>query len=200
MDNTNTDKNTPPPPTEINILQWNCQNINNLSELKYHLADIKIKPHHICLQETFLTSKRTVPTLKGYKVASNKIRTTSKTKGGGVLIYHLANFPVEELEIKIDPSDFEFCASSIHLNKESITLINCYDPPTGESRDSYIQLLERIPTKNYILLGDFNAHHKLWSSTYNTRGKYLEKLLTDNMLVALNEGEATMATSPTSRT
>lgn len=198
MDKTNKNKNTTSTLSQLIILQWNCHSMNNFSELKNHLADIKIKPHFICLQETFLTSNKKIPKFQGYKVASFKHRTTAKTKGGGVLIYHMENIPVSELEIKIDPSDFEFCASSIYLNKETITLLNCYDPPGSDTRDSYIQLLDRIPTQNYILVGDFNAHHKLWSSTNNTRGKHLEKLLTDNLLVVLNGGEATMATSPTS--
>src|SRR5688572_12553658 len=53
-----------------------------------------------------------------------------------------------------------------------------------------------FPHKRSILVGDFNAHNKLWGcSETNKRGKIIEEILTENDLVVLNTGQATHITS-----
>ncbi|GFQ84534.1 putative tick transposon [Trichonephila clavata] len=48
------------------------------------------------------------------------------------------------------------------------------------------------------ILGDFNAHHSLWScQDVNSRGKVVEKLLTELDLTLLNDGSNTYFHSPT---
>ena len=59
-----------------------------------------------------------------------------------------------------------------------------------------MKLFDRVPTKEYICVGDLNAHHTLWSSKEDERGRQLETLLTDKLLVVLNEKQATMASTP----
>ena len=188
--------------SQLTVLQWNSHSMQNLYELRNYLTDSKIKPQVICLQETFLKSRNKIPKIPGYTVASYKHRSTNKAYGGGVLTYIVEGMPHSDLKIAIDSSDFEFCATSLYMKNETITLLNCYDPPRKDvplaTSISYTQLLDRIPTKNYILLGDFNAHHKLWSSIQNTRGKFLENLIAEKLLVILNGGEATMAAASTS--
>ena len=61
------------------------------------------------------------------------------------------------------------------------------------SNDKYSKLLDLIPTRNYILLGNFNAHTTLWSSKKDARGTQLLDLITDPDLVTLNTGQPKMA-------
>ena len=90
-----------------------------------------------------------------------------------------------------------------YLKQEIITLINCYDPPNSkDTRDSYTQLLDWIPTNNDIMFGDFNARNTLWgpgprrSQSCDTRGSHIEKLCFDKLLAILNDGIPIMAATP----
>ncbi|GFS48761.1 putative RNA-directed DNA polymerase from transposon X-element [Trichonephila inaurata madagascariensis] len=56
---------------------------------------------------------------------------------------------------------------------------------------------DQLPSP-FILLGDFNAHHLLWGcQDVNSRGKVVEKLLTELDLTLLNDGSNTYFHSPT---
>ncbi|GFW23121.1 putative RNA-directed DNA polymerase from transposon X-element [Trichonephila clavipes] len=59
------------------------------------------------------------------------------------------------------------------------------------------ELIDQLPSP-FILLGDFNAHHLLWGcQDVNSRGKIVEKLLTELDLALLNDGSNTYFHSPT---
>ncbi|GFX16062.1 RNA-directed DNA polymerase from mobile element jockey [Trichonephila clavipes] len=59
------------------------------------------------------------------------------------------------------------------------------------------ELIDQLPSP-FILLGDFKAHHLLWGcQDVNSRGKVVEKLLTELDLTLLNDGSNTYFHSPT---
>ena len=56
----------------------------------------------------------------------------------------------------------------------------------------YEKIIDQISTKNYILLGDVNAHDRLWGPTQDTKGKNLTDLIFKYDLTILNDGNPTM--------
>ncbi|GFS50065.1 RNA-directed DNA polymerase from mobile element jockey [Trichonephila inaurata madagascariensis] len=75
---------------------------------------------------------------------------------------------------------------------------NVYLPPNAPLNFRKLQeLIDQFPSP-FILLGDFNAHHLLWGcQDVNSRGKIVEKLLTELNLTLLNDGSNTYFHSPT---
>lgn len=143
--------------SDLELVQWNIRNMGNISELRSQLEDKKLKPHLLCLQETWLKNK--IPHIPNYKVASFKHRID---RGGGVLTYIRNDLPFTNLDLKIEQPNLEYCATTIYLEKDKITILNCYDPPeSGSTADEYQKVLDLIPTKNFILVGDLNAHDSL---------------------------------------
>lgn len=58
-------------------------------------------------------------------------------------------------------------------------------------------LVDQLPSP-FIVMGDFNAHSLLWGSQdVNSRGKTVERLLTELDLALLNDGSPTYFHSPT---
>ena len=83
------------------------------------------------------------------------------------MIYANKNTPFQKFDIKLENSNTEICAITLYLKTEKISLINCYDPPihnagrTPTPMTDYEKIIDQISTKNYILLGDVNAHDRV---------------------------------------
>ncbi|GFQ70403.1 RNase H domain-containing protein [Trichonephila clavata] len=79
-----------------------------------------------------------------------------------------------------------------------VTICNVYLPPNAPLNFRELQeLIDQLPSP-FILLGDFNAHHLLWGcQDLNSRGKVVEKLLTELDLTLLNDCSNTYFHSPT---
>lgn len=183
--------------SQLDVLQWNSRSIIHLPELRVFLSEKDIYPHIICLQETWLNKNKRIPSIPNYKVASYLHR--EDRKGGGVAIYIKNNLPVERLDLKLENTTIEACAITLHLKNEKITIINCYDPPNCNKEnksnhlEGYHNLFALIPTHNYILVGDFNAHDMLWSDRQDSKGRKLLDIFSEHGLVVLNTGTPTMA-------
>ncbi|GFY57343.1 hypothetical protein TNIN_178471 [Trichonephila inaurata madagascariensis] len=80
----------------------------------------------------------------------------------------------------------------------TVTICNIYLPPNAPLNFRELQeLIDQLPSP-FILLGDFNAHHLLWGcQDVNSRGKVVERLLTELDLTLLNDGSNTYFHSPT---
>ena len=179
------------------VLQWNSNSVVHLPALRAFLNSNNIVPNIICLQETWVKSHNRIPKIPNYNVASYFNRQ-GKNNGGGVIIYIESGIAYEPLDLNFSDPYLEVCATSLHLKNEKITIINCYDPPpsadpNSRSNEKYTKLLDLIPTQNFLLVGDFNAHTTLWSNKKDTRGTQFFDLITDKDLVILNTGTPTMA-------
>jgi len=169
----------------LNILQWNLNGFfKKQNELKLIINNID--PQIICLQETNFKEDYTAP-LKEYSGFS-KNRTTANRASGGTSIYVKSNIPAQETQIK---SNLETIAITIEL-KEKFTICNIYLPNlTNVSLSDLEDITKQLP-KPYIIVGDFNAHNILWgSNSTDYRGQLIEKLITSQNLILLND------TSPT---
>jgi len=75
-----------------------------------------------------------------------------------------------------------------------LKIFNSYITPSYKFKKETIQNIFQL--KRSLIVGDFNAHNKLWgSSKTNERGKIIEEILADKNLVILNTGQATRITS-----
>jgi len=168
------------------LLQWNAQGMfGHGQELIKYIHDSKNTYHIICIQETWYNDHRTLK-IPDYIELS---RTRKEQQRGGCAIYihektNYDNYSVDdELELQ------KVC---IHLGKQKINIINFYNPCKKLEESTLEKILSYSNSQNYILVGDFNAHNKLWGSEKTDQnGKVIETVLDKNNSVILNDGSGT---------
>jgi endonuclease/exonuclease/phosphatase family metal-dependent hydrolase len=98
------------------------------------------------------------------------------------------DYPSEQIPIQ---SKLEVIAVQITLEAK-ISICSIYIPNQTPFNSSDIDnIIKQLP-KPFILLGDFNSHSEYWGSvTTDARGKTMEKILDDNTIALLNNGEPT---------
>lgn len=174
----------------LNIVHWNCRSISNkLDHLKYLISTHNSVIDIILLNETWLNSSKPFK-IPGYKI----IRYDSSRPHGGIAIAIKDKYIFKTLST---PSDYNFQNLLISLKAGSITIdILCvYIPPPPNGKFS-LQMLNNsfssISSRNFLIIGDFNAHHTSWGSRFNDRrGNIIEKFADDHNLICLNDGAVT---------
>lgn len=82
-------------------------------------------------------------------------------------------------------------AVTIHTKKgPNHTYVNVYNSP-----DCHVNLTDLIGTNShdYVIIGDFNAHHSMWGNKTTPLGRHLVKHLDKAGAVVLNDGSPTTA-------
>lgn len=171
------------------LISWNANGLDpHLAELLYFLDQVTVKPHFICIQETWIYDD-TLPQIPTY----NFIHTfRSNKKGGGSAIYINESIDYCSVDItKFNDTNIEVSGVNFRRNGGCyVTLLSVYIAPMIKIDIEHLKGL--ILNNNMIILGDFNAKNTLWGSRINdTRGKIIEQFIEDNNLVCLNKGEAT---------
>ena len=84
-----------------------------------------------------------------------------------------------------------------------INVLNVYAPPvnSGTLEEALLDVLPVGNGGNWIVCGDFNAHHVEWDSLVvgDSRGRRLMDLADEHMLAVLNDGTPTRAERGTQR-
>ena len=175
------------------ILQWNCDGLR-AKRLELEILISKYSPAVICVQETLLdpivdNSKNdphilpSFANFKGYKgyfkcipSGRNGIATYVKNKIHHSLLTNLKT-QLQVLAINITFEGKTFIISNHYIS-------NTHDgvPTSGQ----YENLIKQFD-KPYLMCGDFNSHHEVWSHPHNcTRGIQLERFISNNNLGLLN--------------
>jgi hypothetical protein len=82
-------------------------------------------------------------------------------------------------------------AIDIKLNNKLTTIVNIYDTDSKTTQSEYQKIFTQI-SDQYVVCGDFNAHHKLWGGKRNdTKGNHLYNHVIENNIVILNDGTGT---------
>ena len=175
---------------DFNIINWNCNGLNShFDELAHFVANAKIKPTIICLQETHATSN-ILPALTGYSYTHN---FRKDRKGGGTAIYIINDVYYNILNIdSLVSSEIEITGIEVPLKNNNVTLdvYSIYIAPNIKFNSENLKQL--LKNKNHVILGDLNAKNSLWGSPFSDfRGKIIANFLEDNDLVCLNTGEGT---------
>ena len=166
------------------IWHWNCNGIKSeLNEFKYVLSK-KPRPNVICLQETHLKPNTNISfDSTGYKIIR---RDRLNEQKGGLLIMIDPNIPYVQID---NPSTIEHQVIKINFNNDTYHVINIYDRNLHLDQQQY-NLLLNYP--NSLIMGDFNAHHKLWGHSHsNKKGIELLEVINDKDLVLHNDKSPT---------
>lgn len=174
------------------IIQWNIRGFyNNLEELKQLIS--QHQPPVICIQETHLKPKNS-PKLANYTLFRHDHTSTDHASGGVATAIH--NSIIIHKEYKID-SELQHTTIQIQMpnlpNQPKITVSNIYIPPNQNIRTQDITNITSRLQAPYIILGDLNAHNRIWgSSTNNNRGNIIQNILENcDNLILLNNGQPT---------
>ena len=181
--------------SSLKIAHLNIHSVNNkIDELRHfiHSNNIDI----MSLNETFLSEKKII-----YIEDYNIIRQDRvNRKGGGVcLIVHksIEYNRINTNEFK-DIEHVTIIIKSIHNDK--IAISSHYNPPDSKLNFDFLLFIQNL-TANFILLGDLNAHHRLWGGTkINNSGSTVAKFLGRDNLNLLNLNNLTNTYQPVEKT
>ncbi|GFX38861.1 putative RNA-directed DNA polymerase from transposon BS [Trichonephila clavipes] len=149
-------------------------------------------PVCVTLQETLLKPSCT-SNIRGYSILRKDCNTGERACGGvALLINHSTTFSPVLIRTSLQAVAVQVSIFS------TVTICKVYLPPNVPLNFRELQELIDQLSSPFILLGDFNAHHLLWGcQDVNSRGKVVEKLLTELDLTLLNDGSNTYFNSPT---
>lgn len=164
------------------IVQYNARSLtkSNLVQFKSHLHTHK--PLIIAICETFWRETFTVK-FKNYNVI-NQNRQNQLGGGVAILIHKCLQFTQLTLTTL---TTVEAIGASIALRsnngKDVIEIISAYIPEGNNCDEDEIRQLTQSRNHNFILSGDFNAHHARWETSCtqtNRSGKVIANLLENN--------------------
>ena len=95
-----------------------------------------------------------------------------------------------------DCQNLEIQKVTIKLINRNLDIINVYNPSPQTTYEMFEKCFKQVDTHYYIVIGDFNSHHDLWSmpnTVSNASGNALVKLLEQrrNLCLASPKGLAT---------
>ena len=166
------------------IVQWNINSIlQNRTELDDILKDNN--PSLVSLQETKL---RETMSFRSYKTYDKFAQASDGRACGGVSL--LINNKIPQSEVQLN-TNLQAVAARITLHK-TITVCSIYCPPSQPISYSDLDILYSQLPSPVLLLGDFNSHNVLWGGrNTDSRGRIVEKFITDGNLCLLNDGSDT---------
>ena len=148
-----------------------------------------------CVTETKKQNTE-VPDFPGNLTIPNNSSSNPGQSGGVLLALDVNIKPsVFKLEIEIQHSTWAICM----VSRKSILVRGVYCRPNSieeMKRDLYeirsaIKKGKDLGVSNFLLLGDVNARHPSWGDKSNAQGEILNDFLQQEVLIALNDGEAT---------
>ena len=171
---------------ELYIISLNCRSIySRLSELK--LLVYKEEPHIVCLSETWAVQNR-IPSFINYR-SHWKHRIGSR--GGGLAILVRSDIVTIPKLLTEITSGLEVQTVTILMENYKIDLLNIYNAERNTNMNTFLHYFQQLSRK-FIIVGDFNAHHHIWSKMGTPSN------ITGNSLAAIlgNRDDISLATPP----
>lgn len=121
------------------------------------------------------------PEIQGYTWHGGTAR--SNRRGGGVGLYIANHIEFTPVRIELPETKIELAVISAHVNgAPRLQVAAVYIPPTVRVK---FDLLKRLQLPRTIILGDLNAHNRLWSQgVEKLRGKQLYNFVRSNSMSA----------------
>ena len=138
----------------------------------------------MAVQETWISTKTLDIKIKDYKV----IKTSpNDTRGTGVAFIIKNNIKIKNIFIKNLYKGIEYISIVvIFKNFRNIKFVSIYIHPYAKKEDIEYTL-NNLNLKNTIIMGDFNAHSRIWSQGQpNQRGNLIEEYLKENNMKILD--------------
>ncbi|XP_034936031.1 uncharacterized protein [Chelonus insularis] len=142
--------------------QWNCCSIKRkLPELQYRASNFDV----MLLSETWLTDDDSI-SVKGFDVVR---RDRVGRPGGGVAILVRNNIKYKRKHGLYNcNNNIELCAIELFTCEGPFLVVSCYRPPDRNmTKDQWVRFLNQF-SGNFLVTGDFNAHHQVWGSDANS--------------------------------
>ena len=173
---------TPNTFNNLKLFLLNCNSINpKLGEIK-ELMKEEI-PDVFCFTETWLSSY--IPKFHNY--SAEWVNRDSHGGGVGIVVKKTLEYRTRPLT-KYHRGHLEVIAIDMYINNDTISLLNVYNPNQNITIDELRHYTLQLSDK-FILLGDFNAHTPILSSTTthsDQTGKSIEEFVTTDNVSLLN--------------
>lgn len=168
------------------IVQWNCEGLKQKRDVLLEIIREK-NPLCICLQETKLPKDANF-SIRGYKAFLNNLDVEEGNAHGGVGIWVKNDKPVHQISLN---TNLQAVAVSLMIGKR-VNICSLYLPPSENiPRQEIENLIKQLP-KPFLLLGDFNAHSRLWFDRRDcARGKVIQKIIEDRDIFLLDQDKTT---------
>lgn len=171
---------------QFNIIHWNSRSLlPKIDQLKNFISKLDESVDMLLFNETWLNSSKNLK-LPGFIV----IRRDSNRPHGGVAIAIRSKYKYKLINT---PSQYHFqnILITVYIDSTSFDILCVYAPPPPNGKFT-IKLLKdscsKLVSNNYIIIGDFNAHHVSWGSRVNERrGNALHAHVECSDLVCLND-------------
>ncbi|KAL2082812.1 hypothetical protein ACEWY4_022630 [Coilia grayii] len=121
------------------------------------------------------------------KEYSSVRRDRDNGRGGGIITFIKTDFQYREIK---RGKQLEYLIIEVWLGKESIEIINFYNPCQQLQLNQLEEIWEGIKGR-VIWCGDFNAHSSLWGDKNDLNGDIILEFMDEEELVCLNDGSGT---------
>ena len=165
------------------IMQWNARSIKNKKEeLTKYLVDHNIQI--AAITETWLAEPDLFH-ISGYNI----IRNDREDGKGGIcfLIQNKLPYDIVQIHTNEDLSKTQY----IKIRIFNMTLINIYNPPPNKICRNYWGQIILDCQEPYLIMGDFNIHHTVWSTHSSKDGQMLLEVIESTNTFCLNNGAPT---------
>lgn len=173
----------------LKILQWNCRSLGNKLDLAEKCSEYDI----VVLIETWLKPHQS---FKLNKFTVFRFDRLGDKQHGGIAILVSEKLVSSQVKLNFNPVSLEYGAVEIGMENGELIIAACYRTPV-DNNNITSQEIESLSAslKNFdqfLLLGDFNAHHGAWGSQYSCRnGRTLMENLDLDQFFLLNLNEPT---------
>ena len=159
----------------FNIIQFNCRSLyTKLVEFKVYLYSRK--PHMVCLSETWIVQGK-LPNFFNYSaIWNNRVNN----RGGGVGILLRNDVVAQQCNLVMhNHSRLEVQSVLIKMVHYDLHVMNIYNPGDNVPINIFNHYFGQLGDHR-IIIGDFNAHHRMWSvhgTPNNTSGNSLASIV-----------------------
>ena len=150
-----------------------------------HALDV-YKPDLVTFQETRITSKTKIPKFSQYHIYHSYENAQLKSKRGLAIMVHtdLMHKIIDNIHTS---KSYDIMGVSIQdKHNRAHTIYNVYT-----ACGAYFTNTDIFMNANCIIMGDFNARHRMWCRKTNKQGKRLLAYIEELDYVILNDGAAT---------
>jgi ribonuclease HI len=169
------------------VMQWNCSGFrSHIHELRRFLDLCSVNPDVICVQETFLKAKH-VHRINGYSILRQDSDHATHY-GLAILLKEGISHTLLQLE---EVPGMERQGIEVSTDNGKLKIINVYISPSSSVTKDQLSML--FSDRRCIVVGDYNAHSRVWKSgKTDRRGADLEEVVMEKDLVVLNTGQPTL--------
>jgi len=109
-----------------------------------------------------------------------------------ILLVAIAEDPQLSSNRALNTTNFYVCAIKVRTDQREVVIASIYCPPNSPlTANHYEELLSELGP-NFIIAGDWNAHHRLWGSRNSTiRGRTLADIVLASHMQVLATGGPT---------